>query len=248
MTSATGLRSRVRAELVREIKVEARRQVAEAGAPALSLRAVARQLEMASSAVYRYFPSRDELLTALIVDAYDAIGGAVEAADAGCERDDFAGRWRADCHAVRAWALANPHEYALAYGSPVPGYRAPQETVGPASRVTLALAAVVRDTAAGGLLRDPFTPEHAPVLFPAAAAEAKRVGAEGLEGLPAAAILRALMAWTQLFGAVSFELFGHLLGVVDETAALFDQAVMDMGAFVGIPMAAKPPGRTVSGQ
>ena len=129
MASTIGLRARVRAELVQEIKQEARRQVARAGAPALSLRGVARQLGMASSAIYRYFPSRDQLLTALIVDAYQAIGEATEAADAACERQDFVGRWRAGCHEVRHWALANPHEYALVYGSPVPGYHAPQDTI-----------------------------------------------------------------------------------------------------------------------
>jgi AcrR family transcriptional regulator len=76
---------------------------------------------MASSAIYRYFASRDELLTALIIDAYDALASAAEAA---ASRADLPGRWLAACHAVRAWALANPHEYALIYGSPVPGYHA----------------------------------------------------------------------------------------------------------------------------
>src|ERR1700743_118342 len=73
-------RERARVELTREIKEEARRQLAEAGAGGLSLRAVARELGMVSSALYRYSPSRDELLTALIIDAYDAIGAAAERA------------------------------------------------------------------------------------------------------------------------------------------------------------------------
>lgn len=237
MTSTTGLRARVRAELVQEIKQEARRQLAQAGAPALSLRAVARQLGMASSAIYRYFPSRDQLLTALIIDAYDTIGAATEAADAACERQDFSGRWRADCNAVRNWALEHPHEYALVYGSPIPGYRAPEDTIGPASRVTLALAAVVRDAAAAGALREPFVPECAPALSTAAAIEAERLGPVALPGVPEDAIVRALVAWTQLFGIVSFELFGHLAGVVEDINALFEQAVTDICAFVGIAMA-----------
>ncbi len=230
----TGLRARVRAEMTREIKDEARRQVAEAGAEGLSLRATARRLGMASSAIYRYFPSRDHLLTALIVDAYDAIGAAAEDADAGCRRADVAGRWRATCRAVRQWALDHPHEYALIYGSPVVGYRAPQDTIGPASRVSLAMAAVIRDAAAAGALRSPFVPECATELSPAAAVEAARVGAEALPGVPVDAVVRGLTAWTQVFGMVSFELFGHLTGVVADTGALFDQAVADMGTFVGI--------------
>src|ERR1700729_3765226 len=119
MPSTGGLRARVRAELMQEIKDEARRQIAQEGAPSLSLRAIARHLDMVSSGIYRYFKSRDELLTALIVDAYEAVGSRVEEADARCERVDFAGRWSACCHAVRIWALAQPHEYALIYGSPV---------------------------------------------------------------------------------------------------------------------------------
>jgi AcrR family transcriptional regulator len=234
MTSTAGIRARVRAELVDEIKQEARRQMAEAGSSVLSLRAVARQLGMVSSGIYRYFPSRDQLLTALIIDSYDAIGAAAEAADAAVERADFAGRWRAACHAIRGWALEHPHEYALVYGSPVPGYRAPQDTTGPASRVTLVLAAVVCDAAAEGALGNPFLAEYAPSLSKQASAEALRVGSIAFPGVPPDAVVRALTAWTQLFGFVSFELFGRLLGVVEDPAAVFDQAVTDIGVFVGI--------------
>ena len=126
-------RERVRAEITREITDTARAQLAASGAAALSLRAVARDLGMVSSAIYRYFASRDELLTALIIDGYNAIGAAVEHADATCARDDYRGRWLAGCRAARAWAVAHPHEYALIYGSPVPGYQAPADTIAPAA-------------------------------------------------------------------------------------------------------------------
>jgi AcrR family transcriptional regulator len=239
MTSTASIRARVRAELIQEIKEEARRQVAEKGSSVLSLRAVARQLGMVSSGIYRYFPSRDQLLTALIIDSYDAIGAAAEAADAAHERGDFNGRWCAACHAVRGWALEHPHEYALVYGSPVPGYRAPQDTTGPASRVTLVLAAVVCDAAVSGALANPFAPERGPALSKQAGAEASRLGLIAFPGVPADAVVRALTAWTQLFGFVSFELFGRLAGVVEDPGAVFDQAVSDIGAFVGIAKSAR---------
>src|ERR1700733_15097276 len=145
-------RERARAELPREIKEGARRQLAAAGADGISLRAVARGLGMASSALYRYFPSRDDLLTALIIDAYNAVGEAAEQAIADQKPDETWGRdrWLAACHAVRGWALAHPHEYALIYGSPVPGYRAPEATIGPAARVPLAFADVVAVATAAG--------------------------------------------------------------------------------------------------
>src|SRR5438105_15527402 len=103
-------RDRARAELTEEIKAVARRHLAEVGPAALSLRAIAREVGMVSSAVYRYFPSRDDLLTALIVEAYDELGDRVEAAEA-VAGDDLAARFRAVCRAIHDWARANPHEY-----------------------------------------------------------------------------------------------------------------------------------------
>src|SRR5947209_15063871 len=97
-------RARARAELTDEIKATARRNLAEVGAPALSLRAVARDLGMVSSAIYRYFPSRDALLTALIVDAFAAVGATAEAVIHGVPNDALT-RWRAAATAIRAWAL-----------------------------------------------------------------------------------------------------------------------------------------------
>ena len=213
---------------------EARRQLADVGAGMLSLRSVARELGMASSAVYRYFASRDELLTALIIDAYDSVGSAVESAESECERSDFTGRWSACCHGVRGWALERPHEYALIYGSPVPGYVAPDNTNLPASRVTQALVAVIRDAAEAGQLSSPFAADRTPTLSEAAAAEASHVEARGLFGVPDDAIIRAVIAWTQLFGIVSFELFDRFVDIVDDRDAMFDQSVTDMAAFVGL--------------
>ena len=234
MSPTGGLRARVRAELMQEIKDEARRQMAEEGASSLSLRAIARHLDMVSSGIYRYFKSRDELLTALIMDAYEALGSAVEAADGRCERADFAGRWSACCHAVRDWAVAHPHEYALIYGSPVPGYHAPEETTPPASRVALTLLAVIHDAAAAGELHSPFVVEMSPILSTGATAEAARLRAIGFNGVPDDAIIRSLAAWTQLFGAVSFEVFGRVTDIVEDIDAVFDQSVRDMSRFVGI--------------
>jgi AcrR family transcriptional regulator len=151
MAATQTARDRARAELTSEIKAEARRQLAAGGAPQLSLRAVARELGMASSALYRYFPSRDDLLTALIIDAYDALGQQAERADAALPQASSRARWRACCHAVRGWAIEHPHEYALIYGSPVPGYQAPRQTVAPAARVAAVFGGVLRDaTAAAG--------------------------------------------------------------------------------------------------
>jgi AcrR family transcriptional regulator len=232
MPASTGLRARVRAELTAEIKHQARLQLADDGAPGVSLRAITRSMGMASSAIYRYFPSRDELLTALIIDAYDSLGASAEATVAQSGPREFVRRWKLAGLAIRSWATAHPHEYALLYGSPVPGYRAPEDTIGPAGRVTAVLAAIVTDAAVAGAIR---APEGAvPPLTAAARHEADRLVDVAFPGVDGRVVLRAVVAWTQLFGMISFERFGHFEGVVVDRDAVFDQALMEMAAFIGI--------------
>lgn len=235
-------RERARAELAREIKEEARRQLAAVGADGLSLRAVARELGMVSSALYRYYPSRDDLLTALIIDAYNALGEAADAAIAGAGGAGgrpARGRWLAACHAIRAWALAHPHEYALVYGSPVPGYRAPEETVGPAARVPLAFVGVLADAIADGELSagaagEPGAGELAGQAAALSAAFSAALPARGAPAVPGDVLVRAVIAWTQLFGLISFELFGHFASSFEPADALFGHAVAQLASFVGL--------------
>jgi AcrR family transcriptional regulator len=224
-------RARARAELTREIKGTARRRLADAGPAGLSLRAVARDLGLASSAVYRYFPSRDELLTALIIDAFDAIGAAAEAADAGCERADFTGRWMSVTHAIRAWALANRHEYELIYGTPVPGYQAPRDSVAPATRITMVLLNILRDASAAGTIDD-----RSVAAIPAAvSADLDRWRASLAPEVTEAGLARGLYAWILLFGSVSFEMFGHLHTIVEEYDAFFNLEMRQMARYIGLP-------------
>ncbi|MFJ1801644.1 MULTISPECIES: TetR/AcrR family transcriptional regulator [unclassified Streptomyces] len=229
MSTIRGARERARIEVTAAIKDEARKQLAEEGAAKLSLRAVSRELGMVSSALYRYFPSRDDLLTALIVDAFDAIGEVAERAAAG-ERAGAvppAERWVAVACAVREWALAHPHEYALIYGSPVPGYIAPMDTVGPASRVGLVFIDIVR---AASRTEDLALPSLAPELR----SDAERMAAEFAPDVPPAAVAALVAAWAQLFGLISFELFGQFNRVVEAREPLFRQAAGELARSVGL--------------
>jgi AcrR family transcriptional regulator len=230
---AATARERARAELTREIKEEAKRQLAATGADGLSLRAVARELGMVSSALYRYYPSRDELLTALIIDAYDALGEAAERAIAAAGGAGRA-RWIAACRAIHDWARSNPHEYALIYGSPVPGYQAPQATIGPASRVPLAFMSVLAAAVAAGEV-DSGTASAAGVLAADGelAGQAAAVTAALSVTVAPAIVVRAIIAWTQLFGMISFELFGQFVGSFDPPDALFAYAVDRLAELVG---------------
>lgn len=219
---------RARALVIADIVAEARRQLATEGAAGLSVRAVARSLGMASSAVYRYVPSRDELLTTLIVEAYDALGAHVEAAASG--QESLWTRWRSACHAVRGWALEHPQEYALIYGSPVPGYRAPSTTVTPASRVVSVLTGILLEAQRTGRARE----VRVPTLPPSLSASMHDLARSTEPQLPPATIAAGLVAWAMLFGQVSFEVFGRLDGLVHDTEALFDHTVTTMADLVGL--------------
>jgi AcrR family transcriptional regulator len=212
-----------------EIKATARRHLAERGAANLSLRAVARDLGMVSSAVYRYVPSRDDLLTALIIDAYTSLGDAVEAAESQVSRDDLLGRFFALGRAVRDWARSHPHEYALTYGSPVPGYVAPPDTLEPGSRVSLAMLRIMVDGLAAGSV-----PEWDDALEPAVRADMEAVAARAAPGTPPAAMARGMAVWAQLFGAVSFDVFGRIDAIVTDKDAWFDHQLLAMARLVGV--------------
>ncbi|MEV7971620.1 TetR/AcrR family transcriptional regulator [Cellulomonas sp. NPDC089187] len=235
-----GVRARARRELVQRITDAAREQLAQVGAAGLSVRAVTRELGMAPSAVYRYFPSRDALLTALIVDAFQGLADAASAAEAAVDRGDLTGRWHAVFRAVRAWGLAHPHEFALIYGSPVPGYVAPEETAELASRVSLLLAQIACESWAvqqGATSAAGATDGHRADLAAVFAAETTQHAGDlegdirrlqgylavarpdlALDGMPGDRALAVVDAWTELIGCVTFELFGHYRRVIDARA------------------------------
>lgn len=210
-----GVRARARAELTRAIVETARRQLAEVGPVNLSLRAVARELGMVSSAVYRYVASRDDLLTLLIVDAYDALGAAAEKAEAKVPRHDLTGRYVAVGRAVRTWALANPHEYALIYGSPVPGYAAPQDTIGPATRVTTLLTGILADAVRDG----DYRPQDAEPVPPAVHRALAPLRTAVPDEIPDDLLVRGVHAWSSMLGLVSMELFGQFHNVLSDAAS-----------------------------
>jgi len=204
------------------------------GAPGLSLREVAREMGVVSSALYRYFPTRDDLLTALIVDAYNDLGDFAERATSRVPRDDPRRQLQAAATAIRKWAKSNPHEYALLYGSPVPGYEAPPFTVEPAARVALVLSSIITDAwrhsnAVGG---DDGGETLRGVLE-------TRTLDDVMPGVPDLARALSLMLWSQIFGCISFELFGHYKGTV-RNANRFFALVVDETANLVLPPDGRP--------
>ena len=188
------------------IKDTAWKQIAEYGAPALSLRAIARELNITAPAIYNYYPDRDALVTALIIDAFTSFGDSqLEARDA-VPVEDVEGRLRAIGLAYRSWAHAYPQRYQLIFGTPIPGYEAPMMEVLPSSaRSISALVSVVEQLRASGRLNA--------TSFPQVKAEYK-VSFEMWKTYGGDAALLslsvAMLIWSRVHGLVSLEIGGNL--------------------------------------
>ncbi|MDR3659677.1 MAG: TetR/AcrR family transcriptional regulator [Mycobacterium sp.] len=188
------------------------------GAAGLSLRAIARDLGMVSSAVYRYVASRDELLTLLLVDAYTELADRVDVARVAVGAD-----WREQVKAIarasRSWALDVPACWALLYGSPVPGYHAPAElTVGPGTRVVGLLFDAIAAGIAAGDIASPA--RVAPLPISADFAQVRdEFGFSGDDDV----VARCFVLWAAIVGAISLEVFGQYgVDTLGDPAAVFE--------------------------
>ncbi len=216
-----------------EILAVARRHVAGEGAAALSLRSIARELQMAPSALYRYFDGRDALLSALIMAAYESLAGEGEwaAAEAEGRGGTDAERWLAVPRALRAWALARPHEWGLIFGTPVPGYEAPLDTVEPYARIAAAMMRPVVQAAGGGRLRT----DHHTRTVTQELREAVAPVTEGLfQGMPAETVVQAIQAWSTIVGVVSLEVFGHWRNTILDPGRFYEATIRDLADSIGL--------------
>lgn len=221
-------REKQREETLAEIKEVARRQMSEVGTAAISLRAIAREMGMTAPALYRYYDSRDALVTELIIDAYNALATAMITADQGQERGDYAARFLAVAAAFHAWAIAHPEDYKLIYGTPIPGYHAPRErTVEPAGRVQMALGMVLTEA----LLADKATiPAAYTNLPPDVQGVLDALLSDLPPGVPAAGVALSIIIWSTWHGLVWGEIAGHVPPGLAGTGELFQleaQAMVD---------------------
>lgn len=211
------------------VKETARRQLVELGAAGLSLEGVARAAGLGLPEVEAVFPHRDDLLTALVIDAYDASGAAMERADAA--GGTAGARLLAATRALRQWSFAHPGEFTLIYGSPVPGYHAPQDTVPAAARTPAVLAGIIRAALEAGELTPPRRAVPGPPLLLPAAVEA-------FGGVPQAPfsdiIERGIVLWSNLIGLLVFQVFSRTHDSVKDEAAYFDYAIAVAAEGIGL--------------
>ncbi|QTA33918.1 TetR/AcrR family transcriptional regulator [Streptomyces sp. CA-256286] len=209
-------RERYRAQVRTEIKEHAWQQIATAGASALSLNAIAKQMGVSGPALYRYFAGRDELITELIRDAYRSLADTLGAAAA--EGADLSGL----AHVLRGWALADPHRYFLLYGTPVPSYHAPDDTTAISSEIMATLL-----TACAALTQGAQGAQGAQDAPFAAHLEKHRAWA-GDHSAPPAALHLAMSFWTRMHGVLSLELAGHFTGMGFDPDLLFAAELDDL--------------------
>ncbi|MYR05233.1 TetR family transcriptional regulator [Gordonia sp. SID5947] len=213
-----GTRAANRAAMESEILRLGREHLRTHGAAGLSLRAIAREMGVVSSAVYRYVPSRDDLLTLLLVEAYSDLADTVDAAVAAVGKGRPLDRLRAATRALRRWAVDDPSRWALLYGSPVPGYTAPADkTVGPGTRV---VGTLIAEVARAHAAVSPPTPAEG--ITPSMQTDFDSIRTEFGADLPDSAMLVATSLWATTVGAISLEVFGQYgADTFDDPAALF---------------------------
>lgn len=214
-------REKQRIRTIAEIKETARQQMAERGAATLSLGAIARQMGMTTPALYRYYTNRDALITALIIDGYQALGDAMAAAEDVVESQDFNERLQALCFAARDWASAYPQAFALLYGTPLPHYHAPRElTVPIAVRIVLRFGRLFQEAHVAGVLQIPERyKQTSPAFGELIAQMAARFGGEWVT---TASAVTTLLVWSRVKGVIWSMLQGHFPPGSAEAGKLFE--------------------------
>lgn len=207
-----------RIETIQEIKDVARAVMTEVGTSGLTLRGIAARMNIAVSALYRYYANRDDLITALILDANDNLGAALRAADAQHPRTDFTARLQATALAYRAWALEHATEFQLIFGNPIPGYVAPAEQTQPAARnAGMVLDRVVMEAIEAGFYVLP--PEFTETDSPLNEHFARIAGGAGRSAAPIIHVF--LVLWSMVHGMTILEVHHHVDALLGEYSEEF---------------------------
>lgn len=206
-----------------QIKAAARRQMAQHGTAGISLRGIARELGITAPAIYNYFPRLEDLLTALIVDAFNALADAIQAAETAVQSATCGPKILASCLAYREWAVAHPVDFQLIYGNPIPGYVAPAEVTVPLARRPFdGLFRLFLEAYQAGELVIPA--EYDPIPASIRAHFADWLPKAGYD-FPDALLCLLMSGWARIHGMVMLELFEHLGPVVGDTEAFFRHEV-----------------------
>lgn len=211
-------------------------QMAEEGPAGLSLREIAKRMGVSAPALYNYYKNRDDLVTALIVDAYHSLGAAMRQASKGYSSQNYAQRLLATGLAMRQWALENREKFILIFGTPIPGYHAPEDVTNPAARESLSpLGQLLQEARIAGQLNLPSDYATVPPRVAAQLNEwLQRTGAP-LE-LPVLRVM--LLAWSLVQGLISLELYGHSTAFTSEPGEFYRLEVETFLNSIGLQLQA----------
>jgi AcrR family transcriptional regulator len=216
-----------------DIKQVARELMHEHGTAGLTLRGIAREMGLTAPAIYHYYPRLDDLITALIIDAYEAVAAAIEDAIAGAEPAGPVRQLVASFDAFRAWGLRHRIEFQLIYGNPIPGYSAPDEVTTPlARRPFAAIGQVLFTLEQEGRLAAPPSYVSVPPTIAAHFAIWR-----AMTGYPVSDLVLYLViaGWTRIHGIVSLELIGHLQPPLGDTEAFYRHELSELLRGIGLP-------------
>ena len=226
-------RDRQRAATVAEIKAAARQRLVDGGQAAISLRAIARDLGLSAPALYRYFPSHEDLLTALITDFFDELTDAMTALRDARPAGDLSGRLYAVGMGLRDWAITHPAEFGLVFGTPVPAPMLDLEDASPCHQAGMRFGAVFKDLVAELWRVQPFPvpsdEELGPELLRELGSRAAQFG-----DMPAGAVYLSLSYWTRLYGLICMEVFGQLHWALDDAAPYFEAQLNEIAVALGL--------------
>jgi AcrR family transcriptional regulator len=225
MTKTLSRRERTRLATIGEIKDTARRQIAEEGAASLSLGAIARSMGMTTPALYRYFDNRDALVNALILDAYESMADALEAAGEELPAADYEGRYLAIARAYRRWARDNAQLNALMFGGHADNTEITAALIGEAmARSLLVMVRLLTDADEAGRLTIP-EPYRGPPPTVAQALNWLRSALPDPQP-PTGILALSYITWLRAHALVWQELHGPLPNFLFSSGELFE---MEMG-------------------
>jgi AcrR family transcriptional regulator len=219
-------------EMQVNIKALARQQMAEGGTASISLRGIARALDLTAPALYRYYPSAEDLITALIVDGFNGLADTLEAAEAESEGQPLQTRLMSVLMAYRAWALAHPTDFQLIYGNPIPGYVAPADVTVPAVvRTFIPSVRLVELALRSGVLRPQAPYDRIPPQI-----EAHEAALIAHAGYPIQTLSYHLVMilWSQMHGIIMLELYHHIGPNVADVEAFYCTTLHNLLAAMGL--------------
>ena len=237
--AAPSRRDRMRLETANDIKAAARQLLVSSGPGGVVLRAIAREVGMTAPAIYRYFPSLDELIAALIVDCYDELVAVMGVARDARPARDLGGRLVAVSRAFRSWSVRHPAEFGLIFGAPPPGFSAPPDGITESAGARF--SAVFQDLFVG-IWTDHGVPlPQRGTLDPRLTRQLRDYARVAAVPLPPAALYLFLACWVRIYGVVAMEVFGHLRWAVADGEALFETELRQLAHQLGIASSYRPP-------